>query len=276
MQQIDFSALPRTDPKYTKILKRNNGNPSSVLLFLLSGVFIIPVAVVGLIIFGIVINLLPGWFMTCLLVGVSIWLIAWVLRVRLREAKQLKMFAHVNGWQTDVKAPSDPVLVGLGYEFPAAKIGGTLDGCRFWLHTLQSPGSSNKDFGTLEALTIEVPRTLPNIFILPIGGMFMHLFGGFMENTLGLEQLSLEGDFNKYAAAYIQKGREVESLEYLTPDVMSVISDQITSMVLYSDRYIHICPNGGVSDLRHLEILFQDTQLILKEVMEKQRPSLNT
>ena len=238
---------------------------------MVGGILLLPLVLIGLAIIGIVIELIPDWIAWCLFGGLFAWVIVFVIKLHFRQARQIRMFANANGWQTDVEVPTDPVLVTLGYTFPAGKLGGTLDGCRFWLHTLTPSNSSNNNLVSLDVLTVETPRKLPSLFILPIGGVFLSVFGSFIERALGLKYLHLEGDFNKYAAAYGTQGKEIESLEYLTPDVMRVIADEVTSLVLYSDRYIHISPNSGAMDVRFLEVLFQDAQLILKEILEKQK-----
>lgn len=262
MQAIDFSALPRV-----QLGARSAGLPTAMLAIMTS----VPIMVTILITVGIMFSVLPGWALAIGFIGIFVFLTIVIARLASRESSMMRAFAKANGWQTDVPVPLTSFLGSLEYHFSPARLAGTVDGCRFWVHGISGRSDDMKrSIGTFETLTIEVPRPLPSIFAMPAGGMMTMLLEGLVRDTFALERLSLEGDFDNRTAVYISPGKQIESLEYLTPDVMRVMTDRLNSTVIYFDRYIFVLPTSAVISVGNIQLVFEDAQRILKEILEKQ------
>lgn len=180
----------------------------------------------------------------------------------------MRRFASDNGWTWGEEVPLNSTLSEMGLKFSRSLITGTLDGQRFWVHGVDAPYLKDDDLPSFDAVSVEFPKPLPLILIAP-GGKLVSLLSNQIGKDLGLVPLHLEGDFPAKASAYCQKDQEAAALEYLTPDVMQVIADKATNVIIYAGHNMYISPNlfqdGGM-----LQSTFENAQLLAKEIKEKQ------
>ena len=195
----------------------------------------------------------------------------WLLYLRKnRKFKPaFQQFLKINNWNSGDTAPLGTMLQKLGYNAQPADITGALDGHRFWLYTATPPLDS-KNLQPISLLSVEFNRQLPTLLLFPGAGPFGLLVNEMAKNDFGLAPLKLEGDFNKRIKAYYQAGAHIHTLEYLTPDVMAVVQDKVTDIVLYDSQTVSVSTSANVpEDIPALKSLFQSAQLLIKEIDEK-------
>lgn len=182
---------------------------------------------------------------------------------------RLQKFAESNGWVYRTEVPSNHILENLGYSFSVSYIEGIVDGAKFWIHEVQAPTVNNQHLPSFDSLTTKLPKPVPTILIMP-GVSALQPFADSIGSTFGLSPLRLEGDFDQHALAYCVPGQEIEALSYLTPDVMDVLANNITGVVLYADRYLYISPSEEMNTQEIFEYMFKDRRILLEEILQKQ------
>lgn len=186
---------------------------------------------------------------------------------------RLQKFAETNGWVSRAEVPRNHILESLGYSFSTAQIEGEVDGAKFWIHKVQAPTVNNQRLPSFDSLTTELPKPVPTILVMS-GVSTLQPFADSIGRTFGLSPLSLEGDFDKHTLVYCVSGQEVEALSYLTPDVMDVMANNITGVVLYADQYLYVSPSEEMDSQEIFEYMFKDRRVLLNEILHKQHTTL--
>jgi len=99
--------------------------------------------------------------------------------------------------------------------------------------------------GFMTGLILELPRSLPNILLLPNKQSEFYVSQNFTIKSG--QRLTLEGDFNKFFQVYSIPGYEVFALEVLSPEFMQ-------SLIDIDDKFI------VTFALNNVYILLQETQ----------------
>lgn len=186
--------------------------------------------------------------------------------------KAITKFCDDNGWAKSGSSPNVPILLKLDYAARNAILTGELLECKFWLYEArpQSTNKKNELLPNLLIITVKLPKELPELISAPNKGIFRFISDQPFYGYLKLEQLSLEGDFDKFFITYITKDDHIKALEYLTPDILEVMKLHTSNLVLYSGTYLSLATTKGLN-ADSLQDLFEDMQIVLKEVKEKQR-----
>lgn len=155
---------------------------------------------------------------------------------RSKQRKAMAAWAVKNGWQP--LQLSDGVLEGYlpdylqgagdsrGYDMAYS---GTYKNAPLVLfqynYTVRSQDSDGRDTSTTyyyAVVSTTVKQTWPKLLLMHHS--FLSKITGFL-NHLGLQPLSLEGNFNDHFDCYITKDTQIQALSLLTPDTMQIIQD---------------------------------------------------
>lgn len=114
-----------------------------------------------------------------------------------------------------------------------------------WLYTeITWSGMSGGALGLFRA---QLPQTLPHLFI----GARMDKTINSMRAIHSSQVRLLEGNFNDSFSVFSPDGYELDTLVVLTPDVMSVMLDNVqVNIEIYKDALYMYCPMNRVHDAR--------------------------
>lgn len=257
MQLIDYSALE----KYQ--IKKNRSSLKGTLI----GISVLVGFLPGCIILFMLLSLFP-----LLWIGVAVLLIVLARkgqRYTRRLSRAFDTFVLDNGWQQGGESPSVPLMEKVHNTSGRAKISGQIDELPFWYYNSFPSKGADRNSLPVTLLTIQLPKPVPTIILAPNLGIFASMMDKIAQEDFGLQRITLEGDFSDTVRMYIPEGSAVEALSYITPEVMLVVRDKVSTYVMYSGNYISTTVE---QDNRHMKLkqLFESMQLIAKEVKEKQ------
>lgn len=268
MQSIDYSPLQSRPVGIGGRLKIPEMGLLKLIVAGLSSIVIIPLILVVLVVVGVIFTILPDvlWIIgIVILFGWFYWL---AHAQQKREKRLLDGFVQANGWQEGGTLPINDELNKMGFKAGGVKFSGKIDSAPFFVHKLIYPNRGNgQSESPQEVLAIKVTATLPTLVFSPpisfISDSFCRLFG--------LERYTLEGDFNQYVHVLGNSGQQIEVLSYLTPDVMKVLTDNTSSVIMYIGDTIYISAAYGAQlTSQVMELVFSDGQKILREIQQKQ------
>lgn len=256
MQSIDYSALQKYQTKNTSSLKGA-----------LIGISILIGFLPACIILFMLLSLFP-----LLWIGVAILIVVLARKSQQyarRSSRAFDTFVLDNGWQQGGASPSVPLMEKVHNVSGRAMIRGQIDNLPFWYYNSSPSKDADKNSLPIALLTVEVPKLVPTIILAPNLGVFASMMDKIAQEDFGLQRITLEGDFSDTVRMYIPEGSAVEALSYITPEVMLVIRDKVSTYVMYSGNYISTAIE---QDNRHMRLqqLLESLQLIVKEVKEKQ------
>lgn len=230
-------------------------------------IIVVPVLFIALAIIGLIFSIIPDIVWIIGFLGFFSWAGFKIVKIQSKEKAKIAAFIAANGWQAEAQPPTNPVLNQLGYSIGAVKMAGTLDSMPFWIHQITDKGRNGSSSTNHEVLAIQVPRPLPTMMLLPpLGAITQHIGMAF-----GLERVQFEGDFDRYVNVYAEPNKQIDLLSYITPDVMRVLTDDTSSMVMYAGNFVYIMAAMGAGlQSNVLQLVFEDGQKILKEILEKQ------
>lgn len=245
---LSFDARPLTDPVDPKAVKafiretRSRGGGISagtvILIIVVAIMLVVAVPLVGM---GIATAVRTGTFMVglpFLLIIVVIAIIAIIGLFAYRRARvaryRLSRFAAANG-MTYTDKIADPPLPGMIFSIGRARQarhlvrGSTPRFVEFgnYQYTTGSGKNSTTYKWGYVAVKLDVP--LPNIVLDALGNNA--IFGSNLPASFQKEQqLSLEGDFDKYFTLYCPEGYEQDALYLFTPDIMARFIDNAAQL----------------------------------------------
>jgi hypothetical protein len=225
---------------------------------------------VALVIAAVVFNkLLLIWFIG--MAGVGVFFLSQE-RSYWKQQAALEEFKRRNNWSSGETMPLNAGYSNLGYVMQPATLQGNLDGHRFWLYTAipQAGASNRQNLQPVTLLTIEFGRSLPTLLLYPANSLLSPVINKMAREEFRLEPLHLEGDFNTVIQSYYREGEQIDTLSYLTPDVMEVVQHKVKDIVLYNDRCVSLgLSHQGLSMAAGLPTAFESAQLLIKEIDQK-------
>ncbi|HEY0965015.1 MAG TPA: hypothetical protein VGE13_00870 [Candidatus Saccharimonadales bacterium] len=186
------------------------------------------------------------------------------------HAKRFHRFARANGWKPHGQPPSNPFFQTNGFRFTPSLVTGEFLNARFWIHGVAKASTKGHRDYFLQTMAIEVPEQLPTLVLIPRSNSVETTIAPLFASNVDLKPLQLEGDFNTYMAVYYRPGEHIESLAYLTPDVMQVLVDDPSSIIIYAGRYIYIASKGSDVGIARTKQMFIQAERLIPEVRHKQ------
>lgn len=183
------------------------------------------------------------------------------LKQNKKTKKLMTAYAIQHGWTFDTPTPELSIYKKIGYSNEKSLIEGNISDRRFWLYNVWvGTGRSRLNY---PLFVIEMSAELPSMIIEPQVG---HLRTSNLQTQInfGLVPLEVEGDFNKYYQIYIQQSQQQIALEYLTPDVMSIIESNFKSGLMFSDNYLVINATYA-KDKEQLDNLITNVQILIQK-----------
>lgn len=203
------------------------------------------------------------------IVGV-IALIVYTDRRNKKANNQLSSFAKEHGWKTNTKSPIAPALLKQGYTSGPSIFEGSLGNKQFWLYECNPPVyQTGKQRGSTSVVLLTIPFSaeFPSLLLVPgaanLANAFDEVAAGF-----GLQRLTLEGDFSQNVLTFTETGKEVSTLEYLTPDVMAKVMNNITSVILFSGNYISIS-RMQLEGIQTAELMIKEAEQVIDILKRK-------
>jgi len=124
-------------------------------------------------------------------------------------------------------------------------------------------GKSKREF-EFSVSKIETENYLPKIFLRRKN--LLNLSSPSFDET-GMQELRLEGDFNKYFSSYIVKGDQIAALQILAPDTMAKIIDYGKMFNLeFIGNNVFIYADWLIDDKANLNILHTLTKILIDEL----------
>lgn len=243
--------------------------PKTKPLVILAYLFLFPFLLIAFMILG---SLFPWTIASMVVVLVVVLLIYGSKKIAAFDSK-IKRFAKTNGWETGTDSPLIPTMKKLGYNSQKSMVSGSIDDLQFWFYECRPPvwQKKGRDLQVVIFLSIKFPKELPTLLLIPNAGLAAIAFDKVAKSEFGLIPMTLEGDFSSKVHVYGADGEQVNVLEYLTPDVMDVVMRNVDHIVLYSGEYLSISTNQQLTDGFSVKELFDDAQILIKELKEKMR-----
>lgn len=173
------------------------------------------------------------------ILGVSAW-VGWLIMARQADIIAIRMgrFAADNGWLYErgpVSVGHQGLIFQQGHSRRAGNViassSGSLDGLSFEMGDYQYTTGSGKNRQTHYWIycCVELDRHVPHM-VLDATSNNISLFGRNIMSNLPTsfrkdQELSLEGDFNKYFTLYAPKDYERDAYYIFTPDLMALLID---------------------------------------------------
>jgi hypothetical protein len=183
------------------------------------------------------------------------------LRQQRKTKTLIASYASEHGWVYNTPTPEIPLFHGNKRD--KSLMEGKINNYRFWLYNYWLGNASRLTYPTL---TVELPIELPTILLEPQYGA-VSTSDMQVKSNLGLEPLQVEGNFNQHFKVYTEDGKGVSTLEYLTPDIMSQIEDNLKSSVLFSGTYLSINAIYA-QNKEQLDILIISTQALVNSLQQ--------
>jgi len=191
-------------------------------------------------------------------------------------------YATEHGWRYDTPSPDIPFFQQLkGYSNKDKTfIEGKIGGYHFWLYGFLSGiggGPGNRLMS--HYLSINLSFNLPTTLLGPrsvsaVTNPLARINDSLVQLNNNLVPLKLEGDADNRFSVMVEKGQEAISLQYLTPDLLNVLEQQVKSTVVLSGNFVSI--NAGVvaavKNEQALNELFAGAEALLK-TLPPQPPS---
>lgn len=200
---------------------------------------------------------------------------------RIRQRKAMAVWALQNGWQS--LQLSDGVLAsylpdylqdaGDWHHYDMA-YSGTYKSAPFILfqynYTVRSQDGDGRDTSTTyyyAVVSTTVKQTWPKLLLMHHS--FLSKIAGFL-NHLGLQPLSLEGDFNQHFDCYITKDTQIQALSLLTPDTMQIIQDNFPKASLQvTGQQVTMSLEAGQFSPAYVTALLDHMTALVEEINAK-------
>lgn len=253
-QTVNFTPLELTESskrrdKYAALKPMNARHTGlawlRILAYILGGIIILSILLTVSVI-------ILGPFSVIIFPAAMIALIVYSKKRDGRNSRAFVEFVVTNQWKEGGKLPevkllSSNIKILTGY----AEMHGEIAGKAFWLYkTFNDDIENGANRAQILTMTIDMQSALPTVFI---SARNQQLFGlNFKRDfikKLQLLPIQLEGDFDQYLQLYSPANRQIETLSYITPDVMqSLINECWMLSVEFSDHYINLsCPYLGLT-----------------------------
>jgi hypothetical protein len=201
----------------------------------------------------------------------------------IKSQKRLKSvmsnYAVEHGWSYNTEPPTVPLFQRLkGYNAKDKTfIEGSAAGRRFWLYRFWwgvggNPGTQPPSY----YLCIELPFELPTLIVAPKNpsktiDILERLNDSLTQVNLKLTPLKLKGDIDNRFSVLVEKGHEQVGLQYLTPDFLAVLEQQVRTTVTLSSHYISINASTAIvfKNKQTLDDLFVGAEALLKTLPAK-------
>jgi hypothetical protein len=266
MQVINYSALPASSKNF-KLGKQKILGPIKIITTIIVIIFLTLLCILG---FGFI-QLLPQPLPVVIIILIPVGLLSIAIHRSNQRRKHLSKFIADNNWQEFAGTPPRAKTEALGLSLTTSKVSGNLDSVPFWVTTAVPQFSEIVERDTSTVLILEMPKQLPTLLVAPNKGINTEVNPLATIKSIGLSRLRLEGDFDQWLRLYGINGKEVETLSYITPDVMAVFVDEVTNKIIYYDRYIYIFTDLLDEVIREKYAkVFDEAQHLIKEVLEKQ------
>jgi len=275
MYKIDYIPLEITESskrrdKYATLSPMNARRTRlawlRILAYIFGGLIILPVLLtLSVIILG------PFWVIT--FPAAMIALIVYAKKRNGRNGRAFVEFVRTNQWKEGGKLPevkpfSSNIKILTGY----AEMHGEMEGKAFWLYkTFNDDIENGASKAQILTMTIDLQTALPTVFISARNQQLFGLnFKRGLIKKLQLLPIQLEGDFDQYLQLYAPANRQIETLSYITPDVMqSLINECWMLNVEYYDHYVNLsCPYLGLTYTPVRQMLTA-AQSLIKQHKEK-------
>jgi hypothetical protein len=266
VQTINYSALP-VSSKSLKLAKQRMPGPFKIVSTMVLIMFLTLLCILG---FGIV-QLLPQPLPIVIMVSIPVGLLSIAIHRSNKRRKYLSRFVADNNWQEFAGTPPRDKTEALGLFLTTSKMSGMLDSVPFWIVQAVPQYSEIIERETSTVLILEMPKQLPTLLVAPNKGINTEVNPLATIKSIGLSRLRLEGDFDQWLRLYGINGKEVDTLSYITPDVMEIFVDDVTNKIIYYDKYIYIFTDLLDEVIREKYAkVFDEAQHLVKEILEKQ------
>lgn len=198
-------------------------------------------------------------------------LIAYTSKRNKKNTDTLNSYAQAKGWKMGTEAPLVPLFQKQNYRSEPSIMEGEVNGLRWWLYNCYPTGlrsGNQRSSAAVIMLSVEFPITFPDLLIVPNSNMFGTAFDEVAKTTFGLKRLTLEGDFSQHILTYTATGKEVETLQYLPPNVMAEIQDNVKNIVLFSGGYVSVSAET-LDGIPTFEGLLHDAQIVTSQIKKK-------
>lgn len=186
-------------------------------------------------------------------------------------------FGTANNWRVGIATMPEatveglipPSLLGRGHSeelspFVEAKPGNhTFEVFMYKFST--GSGKSEKDhYCTIAHVSLEKP--FPHLILDSKSNKTL------LERGDATQRVKLEGDFDSYFTLFIQKGRQIDALSVITPDVMQTLIDMNSHQEIeVSDKHLFFISNNDLRNSASVKALFEAANALTDEIVHKAR-----